>query len=367
MQKVFKSRFDEGRSNAKLQDISNSTVNYMFINSPKASYESLLGKNKDSFFTPVNYNQTIFNIFTDLTGFYNTLNVYFTSLPFLVSNYSDSARYLWFDWHSRWTSLEVQPSSVARYSLIGVPYTTKPFEYTTQTGDEISDSENYIIRLGRARKNYLSNWVYTPYFHNRLLSWYYTNPYTQLWYTSDSILQLKLLIGEVKSYWNSPRILIGEQILPAPASSGTSTPGRASGKPLSLAQSYHYSVSILIDLLIKREYLYRTFLRFNEMDACTSNYLVASPRNTLLREVKYAFPFYDPSSYSSEVSREFFYTNTNFLKLSLLNQALKVSINLWNYTGIKVDYLSNYLFFYVIDLNKPFQAGTHLELFKKSI
>jgi hypothetical protein len=41
--------------------------------------------------------------------------------------------------------------------LLGLPYVNKSFEYATGTGDEINDSENYLIKLGRARKNYLSN------------------------------------------------------------------------------------------------------------------------------------------------------------------------------------------------------------------
>jgi hypothetical protein len=53
--------------------------------------------------------------------------------------------------------MEVQPSSVARYSLLGVPYSTKNFEYATSAGDEINDSETYLIKLAKARKSYLSN------------------------------------------------------------------------------------------------------------------------------------------------------------------------------------------------------------------
>jgi hypothetical protein len=53
--------------------------------------------------------------------------------------------------------MEIQPSSVARYSLLGVPYTNKSFEYTTNLGDEINDSEVYFLRLSRARKNYLTS------------------------------------------------------------------------------------------------------------------------------------------------------------------------------------------------------------------
>ena len=57
IQKVFKSRFDEGRSNARLQDFSNSYVTHPFITESKSPYESMLGKNKESFFAVNNYKQ----------------------------------------------------------------------------------------------------------------------------------------------------------------------------------------------------------------------------------------------------------------------------------------------------------------------
>ena len=46
---------------------------------------------------------------------------------------------------------------MARFSLLGVPYSTKSFEYSTSIGDEINDSENYLVRLARSRKNYITN------------------------------------------------------------------------------------------------------------------------------------------------------------------------------------------------------------------
>jgi hypothetical protein len=48
----------------------------------------------------------------------------------------------------------VQPASAARYSLLGVPYLNKNYEYVTSLGNELTESENYAIRLGHARKNY---------------------------------------------------------------------------------------------------------------------------------------------------------------------------------------------------------------------
>jgi hypothetical protein len=84
-------------------------------------------------------------------------NIYFMDLPFLMSMKSDPSRYLWFDWQSKWSSIEIAASSVSRYSLLGLPYSTKLFEYNTSVGDDLSESETYLTKLGKARKNYISN------------------------------------------------------------------------------------------------------------------------------------------------------------------------------------------------------------------
>jgi hypothetical protein len=65
IQKVFKSRFDEGRSNARLQDFSNSFITHPFITETKSPYESMLGKNKDSFFSVNSYKQYFTSNFND--------------------------------------------------------------------------------------------------------------------------------------------------------------------------------------------------------------------------------------------------------------------------------------------------------------
>jgi hypothetical protein len=53
--------------------------------------------------------------------------------------------------------MEVSASSVSRYSLLGLPYPSKSFEYFTGLGDDLNDSETYLIKLTKARKNYGSN------------------------------------------------------------------------------------------------------------------------------------------------------------------------------------------------------------------
>ena len=68
IQKVFKSRFDEGRSNARLQDVSNSYNTQLFLSEKRTAYESLLGKNKENFFNVNNYNQTLTTNFNDIVS-----------------------------------------------------------------------------------------------------------------------------------------------------------------------------------------------------------------------------------------------------------------------------------------------------------
>ena len=66
MQKVFRARFDEGRSHSRLQDFSNSAITHPFLTAPKVPYESLLGKNRSAFFELARYNQTLTADFSDM-------------------------------------------------------------------------------------------------------------------------------------------------------------------------------------------------------------------------------------------------------------------------------------------------------------
>jgi hypothetical protein len=157
IQKVFRSRFDEGRSNARLEDFSNSFIKHPYLTDNRVNYESLLGKNKEFFFKTSLYNQTNKLNYSDFSPIFFSNNIYFMDLPFMVSMKSDPSRYLWFDWQSKWSSMEVSASSVSRYSLLGLPYSNKSFEYSTSLGDDLNESETYLTKLGKARKNYGSN------------------------------------------------------------------------------------------------------------------------------------------------------------------------------------------------------------------
>jgi len=82
LQKVFHARLDEGRSNARLSDISNSYNRLPLLSESKSPYESLLGKNKESFFNLTSYTSSLTNTFADLNSINNTLGIYFSDIPF---------------------------------------------------------------------------------------------------------------------------------------------------------------------------------------------------------------------------------------------------------------------------------------------
>ena len=582
-QKVFKARFDEGRSNARLQDLSNSFNRHLFVTALRTPYESLLKKNKESFFNVNSYKKYFRSNFNETFSVWNSLNVYFADLPFLVSMTSDPAKYLWFGWASKWSSKEIQAASSARFSLLGVPYTTKVFEYNSDRDGvtrTIKDSENYLVRLARARKNYITNWAYTPYFYSREHNWYsVNNTYQDKWFDNyeeypsygrvkgalnhalihwgcamdislskeirkeltfdyspkrvliekivSEILSKSTLFGQIINqpedkhtwtyffnndlnqwrddliskklfYWdwnlvdlsndrkellnwyiknleffeyayfdnkndttnltdinfiydnnfytlnelkltelfdeyNVPKkdqslLLLCRKFLlykkmtewglssagkanktvgllnqkrrvyamsremsleslfstknkmtsqfqiessdlaellgkcqdlmlrpkfsnwskaSTPSHSGVNTPGRSSWRPQSSVQSYNYNTSVLVDILTKREYLYRQYYYSKRFRTQLPKYLLASPKNPLLKELKAAYPLIDPVTFSSEISRENYHQNRAFLRFKLAQEFMTLTSNSLSKSLVPVKFLSNYTFFYL--------------------
>ena len=346
IQKVFRSRFDEGRSNARLEDFSNSFVKHPYITDSRVNYESLLGKNKESFLKVNFYNQTGKLNFSNISSLFYSNNIYFMDLPFMVSMKSDPSRYLWFDWQSRWSSLEISASSVSRYSLLGVPYSNKSFEYFTGLGDDLSESETYLTKLGKARKNYGSNWAFTPYFFSRVSNWYSLDHGIESTNYLSSNLSVRVFLKNSYLYWNSIPLTLNEQVIFTPTYSNINSPARFSWQPLAGTESFLYSESILADILSKREYLYRHFFTSKGFKTTLPTHFIASPTNPLLCELKNLTTYTDPINISSEGSRDLFYHHSSifntsvihdiFTKLNYSSSGLPLNLNL----------VSNYLLVY---------------------
>jgi len=94
IQKVFKTRFDESRSNTKLSDFSNFYVKQPLISSSRIPYEKLLGKTKENFFKINFYKNNFQKYFNNFYDSSTSLNFYFYDFPFLLALKSDASRYL---------------------------------------------------------------------------------------------------------------------------------------------------------------------------------------------------------------------------------------------------------------------------------
>jgi len=94
LQKVFRTRFDEGRMNAKISHFGNMGIKQSFVNAGRLPYETLLGKNKESFFKPVYYSTTIFKNLNQYGSLFNSSKVGFFDFPFLLSEKSESTMYM---------------------------------------------------------------------------------------------------------------------------------------------------------------------------------------------------------------------------------------------------------------------------------
>ena len=335
-QKVFKPRLDESRALVNSSSFSELAVRQPFLSDKSIPYFQLLGKNRSSFFsTPlfVLRQQPMLNIlqplaFSTYTSFYD--------FPFLLSKTSDTMRFTWLDWFSKWAYVEVQPSSVSRYSTIGVPYFRKPFDFNSTTGDKFQDVELYFTRVSRSRRNYLPTWLYSPLLFTRSYVW---NVWSSLDWTFSTLkthlIFAKYSCVQMHWYWNSP-VLHNTAINSfAYSNSGNNTYFKSTYQPRSSIQSYYTSLSMLIDILSHREYLYRLVLSNKFTLSSLPQNLSVSPANPLVNELRSSFLFSDPSTFSSESTRELLYYPSKELQLNYLQDFFK-----WLYPTSSIRYVS---------------------------
>jgi hypothetical protein len=94
LQKVFRARFEDGRSNVTLQQFSQLSSTQPFLNTDRPNYEKLLGKTKNNFFTTNFFNLNTFNTVNMSNSSLTSLNFQFFDFPFLLAEKSDMSRYM---------------------------------------------------------------------------------------------------------------------------------------------------------------------------------------------------------------------------------------------------------------------------------
>jgi hypothetical protein len=295
---VFKPRLDESRALVNSLSFADLAVRQPFLSDKSIPYFQLLGKNRSSFFsTPLflSRKHLTLNILQPLSS---SIQTSFYDFPFLLSKTSDTMRFTWLDWFSKWAYVEIQPSSVSRYSTIGVPYFRKPFDFNSTTGDKFQDVELYFTRVSRSRRNYLPLWLYSPLIFTRAYIWNTSSP---LDYTFSNLTThltfVKYSCAQMHWYWNIPTL--GNTLVDSftYSNSGTSIYSKSTYQPRSSIQSYYTLLSALIDILSHREYLYRLVLANKFTISSVPQNLSVSTTNPLFFGVKIIVSIFRPVNF----------------------------------------------------------------------
>jgi len=94
LQKVFRARFEDGRSHATLDHLAHLGQNQPFLTTERPSYETALGKNRLKF-AQINFFKKENKLKSGELGFLlNTTSFPFFNFPFLLAPKSDMGRYL---------------------------------------------------------------------------------------------------------------------------------------------------------------------------------------------------------------------------------------------------------------------------------
>ena len=84
--------------------------------------------------------------------------------------------------------------------------------------------------------------------------------------------------------------------------------------------AYYYHNTLLVDLLTKREFLYRHYFEQNRRVVSLPRSFTVYPQHPLIKELKSSFQFIDPIVYGSASSRETFYNSLSFFKFLLFKE-----------------------------------------------
>jgi hypothetical protein len=93
LQKVFRSRFEEGRAHIGTLNYTESFVKKPNISAIRPNLETMLGKNKASFYTPTLFKTSKLQNFNELYNYSTSLNFFTFDFPFLLSEHSDPTKH----------------------------------------------------------------------------------------------------------------------------------------------------------------------------------------------------------------------------------------------------------------------------------
>jgi hypothetical protein len=354
-QKVFRSRFDEGRSHSNWSNFQNLYQAQPFLNDKVVPYTNLLGKNRSSFYTTLFFKHSLNgDSLNNNNSLYTQNNTQMFEFPFLDALQSDLIRYTWMDGYSKWRYVEVQPSSVAKYSLVGVPYLRKPYDFNTNVGDHVSETQGYFTRMVRARKNYLPNWLYSPLLFNRsVTNSSFTNLVNELQTALSSTKRTFGLLVLLSDFKESPVYDFNFTDQHHASISGNSIYQKSTWRSHSAPSTYYHDTPHLVEILSKRENLIRDFRLNTEGSAYLPIEFTASPQNPLISAVKKSFGYINPLSFNTGSNRDYIYFTAWYFKFLELKSLIRFLEQTSQFVPFNTSLVNEYTLLYFIDSKDP--------------
>jgi len=145
--------------------------------------------------------------------------------------------------------------------------------------------------------------------------------------------------------------------------SGDNVYHKSTFRPQSSIQSYYTSINHLVDLLSKREFLYRQYFESKNNIIRLPNSLTANPNNPLINELKASFLFVDPTTFIGENSRNTIYSSLSYFKIFYLKNVLNFFNENISVLPVNLNLINEYGFFYFFNTNSN-TLGKNQDLYK---
>jgi hypothetical protein len=346
LQKVYKTRFDEGRSTTRFEDFSATTSKLPLVSVKQPNLNYSIYKNWNAY-TKYNFlTQSLsLNYFNSNVNNQIT-NYYYYDLPFLISIKSDSSRYIWIDWFAKWGSVDLQAISYSKQGLYGMPQFSHTFDFNPNISETYMENENYISRLNIARRLTLPNWTYTPYFYFKTKCWFSNlfNEFNNIKFETNLIKSF-FMMDTFNLIWfsNYTNTISNFSNL----FSNVDIPGRNFWQAYNNTNMYYLYVTELVDTLVKREYIYRKYFEFSSKIISLPTSLIANTNNPLVKEFQSLYESNTLTLNDLNYKRDIYFNlSTQFSTLFYLTNSFETYLNHFktklSYKKFYLDLFGNY-------------------------
>lgn len=288
--RFYKSTFDDNKSFINFDNFSSSFNKLPFINTSTNVYKKYINKNYLSFIKSNLYIPKFNYLINSTNNLFLTTTLFTYNFPFSISTESDVLKYMWFDWYSNYNKRVAKQLDLSDYTINGVKVYKHKYDYNTNDVNKYNLKDNYLSRLSNSRKNYTPLWNYTPFILEMSKNWtkdYITffNLYNFYDNMSGFDIKFKLLFWLRFMNWfdnlyiNINNLYLSQITL---TNSGYLTPSRNFWRSVNTLSSYTYFMSTLVDILTKREYLFKQLLNYYNISVNNFKTYNVSPYNTII-------------------------------------------------------------------------------------